>query len=616
MIPSHILVRRTYLLRLATIAITIGAGIGACSTIGAADPSTSKPRPPIAIHGLVEESKKLAEQAEKDDASCTQLYEQMKKSGPKPDAVGKLATAYKRLLRMGKRMMDLGEPAGAEFKARADHHRKEFEESFYAFGSRPEAPKFKNQAIVALQKTVAKRKKKADEIAKTAGSDLFAAEAMLDQGLDELELYAGILEATERGPFGEYLEVESRLRPMARLRREESVNIAATAYCAQVTGDLDAFVQEIQSAAVAIQKNSTTWRGQPVDSMVFLETMFREGFVLQSRLQKGIGYQHLIVQRRENDYGESSSGPPRGLDPVWATRLNGLKTELGKAAVVAIENDAKGVAPDAAPSRFALYATTLGKVAHRAGTDEWTTMFDNAIANASQRVSGAPKIAAYQQATNELLRWKERCTSKKEAVLIGKTPSLALTVGEGAKQTETEPGYIMTTVGGKPYPQFLNASFVALPLLGKRLGADPMVIARHVIHMDTEDPIWVSRWDNYIYARLPKKFLQSQSVRGLQKGLLVDDKHPALSVRASNAIFTAERGDGLTVAGTISEVFAEGAVTRIATLPDIAAPFVGLEHPVAMPREPATMTASLRAALKPKWYRHRYFIATVSSDSE
>jgi len=86
---------------------------------------------------------------------------------------------------------------------------------------------------------------------------------------------------------------------------------------------------------------------------------------------------------------------------------------------------------------------------------------------------------------------------------------------------------------------------------------------------------------------------------------MIDESKPPLSVRAASAIYTAERGENLTVGGIVGEVFAEGTIARIALMKDSAAPFTGLDNPVSLFEQPVRQ-ASLRATVAPKWYRHRY----------
>lgn len=584
----------------------VTAGTTGSVPLRAEDPSIGKPTLMIPIHGLMEESKAIYEQAIKDDETCTKLYAQIKKMGNNAatagKAVGQLAMLHKRLKRHSERLMDLGESAGAELLARYAIHRAAFEDCFNNYTGLPNVLPVKNKAIALLQKNIPKRKAKAKEAAETAANDPLAAEVILDKGLDEFEEVAGILGPTERGPFAEYNEVEANLRQATKNARETAVNQEIAKQSATVSGEISNYVQAIQKAIATTKSGSLTYADKTMDCLEFADQMFREGFVHQAHLQRVIALQYLV--RAPGGY---FNGPPPALDPQWNERLHKLRIDIGSAAIKLIETDSQQMPPDKALARLSQYAKVFGRYAHRTEADEWTKVFDDAIVAAAKKVGAGPKVQSYQKATSDLLAWRERFAAKQEVVLTGKTPTLATVIADSTKKDLKDPGYILSLPGGKPSPQFYNATYELLPLMATKLPKNAPAIVKNVVHMDTDKPVWVSRWDNYIYARLPATFLKTEPAKALERALLVDQSHAPLSVRAASAIHTAEMGEGLVVGATVQDVFVEGAITRLVALPDIAAPFVGINYPVVFPRDQVPMTASLRASVSPKWYRHRYF---------
>ena len=171
-----------------------------------------------------------------------------------------------------------------------------------------------------------------------------------------------------------------------------------------------------------------------------------------------------------------------------------------------------------------------------------------------------------------------------------------------SNRTQSTPGYV---ANGQPIPFFYNTTIEALPALGKNLGKDPFAIVENVVRFDGDATVRVSKMDNFIYARLPNDFYNPSFATKLKTELMIDESKPPLSVRAASAIYTAERGENLTVGGIVSDVSAEGTISRIALMKESAAPFTGLDTPVSLSEQPARQ-ASLRATLTPKWVRHRY----------
>lgn len=588
--------------------ICIGVFWAPC--VRAEDPSIAKPNIMIPLHGLMEDAKPIYEQAIKDDEACTKLYAQIKKMGNNAatagKAVGQLAMLHKRLKRNAERLVDFGESAGAELLARYAVHRAAFEDCFNNYTGLPNVQPVKSKAIALLQKNIQKRKQKASDAAEAAANDPIAAEVILDKGLDEFEEVAGILAPTERGPFAEYNDVEANLRPMAKAARETAVNQEITRQSATVSNEINTYVQDVQKAIATTKMGTLTYADKSMDCLEFADQMFREGFAHQAHLQRVIALQYLV-----RSPGTYFNGPPPALDPQWNERLHKLRIDIGSAAMKLIEADSQQMPPDKALTRLSQYAKVFGRYAHRTEADEWTKVLDEAIVAAAKKLGAGSKVQSYQKATSDLLAWRERFAAKQEVVLSGKTPTLAAVIAESTKKDLKDPGYIQSLPGGKPSPQFYNATYELLPLMGSKLPKNTPAIVKNVVHMDTDKPVWVSRWDNYIYARLPTSLVKIEPAKALERALLVDETHAPLSVRAASAIHTAEMGEGLVVGATIQEVFVEGAITRLVSLPDIAAPFVGINYPVVFPRDQVPMTASLRASVSPKWYRHRYFVVTA-----
>ena len=103
----------------------------------------------------------------------------------------------------------------------------------------------------------------------------------------------------------------------------------------------------------------------------------------------------------------------------------------------------------------------------------------------------------------------------------------------------------------------------------------------------------------------------------LKKALLVDDKHLPLSFAAADAVSSAEMHDYVSVGGAISKVSLEAAVTRFATLPDVAyilVPIGGLPM-IDESNAPLGQTC-WRLDVLPTWAQHTHFVVDIPLERE
>ena len=600
--------------RIKTFAFTICGVACLCGNSDSADPSTTDPTPPIAIHGFMEEAKKIFADAVKDDEACTKLYQQMKKGGPKADSVGKQSMHVKRLLRLSERLNDLGEPASAEFRMRFAIHEKERVEAFHAFASTPPAQQMRVKAIASLQKNLPKRLKKIEEVFSKAKQNPIEAQEILDAAYDEYESVAGILSAPERMPFSEMIEATGRMSQIASAHRRQLVHEAITAASSAMVKELDQFLTKCTATIGALQAGNVNWDGKSLTGPEFVNEMMRTGFATQARLQRIIALQHINRKPSNNDLSlESNSGNENanGIDPSWSAQLNRLKAGLGEAAVQIIDRDTLGLNANDLILRLGDYVNILGKYSHRVANDDWNNAFDAAILKAAKRVPEAEKtVRSYHEVTNEFLKWKERFASKQEFMLSENAKPLGRVIERATPRTDFIPGYFRIVPNSISYPLFFSSTMEALPLLGKNLGKDATAVVGSVVRLDSDSPVWLSRMDNFIYAKLASDFYKPDYASKLRSELMIDDSKPPLSVRAASAVYTAERGDNLTVGGIITEVFAEGSLMRMISMKENAAPFSGIDVPVSLSIDQPTNQVSLRAAVSPKWFRHRYFVVS------
>jgi len=568
----------------------------------AADPTVKDPKPPIPIHGFMEESQKLFDEASKSDEACSALYQQLKKGTVKPDLVAKLSMNVSRLKRFANRLVDLGEPAGVEFMMRHDFHELERAEAFNALMGMPKVQPILEKAALALRKGVAKRTKKAEEALNLATTDAIAAQHLLDPAYDEYESIAGALPTGRRDPFMELPTAFGRIDGPASIQRRRLVDQAIDTSTASFLQELEAYLASCKNGTTLLQDGTIAREEKSFTGPEFADEIMRNGFIMQARMQKINAIQHFHSRN-------INTGGRNNISTDCEAQLTNLRENMLKATIQLFEKDAQNAPVNQLVGKIGTYAIVLGKYVHRVDDDQWIKAIDDAFVKAAARDKDTERLVRnYQECTSNVLKWKERFANKQETLLIGKYNSLAQVVGAATQRTDTQPGYVWSvSPSTKPYPLFYNPTHVALPLLGEKLGSDAPAIVREVVRLDLESPVWISRWDNYVYGRFPNDFYKNDQASKLKLDLMISDTKPPLSVRASSAVYTAERGDGLTVGGLVGDVTAEGALMRIVTTKDTGAPFTGITRPVAFQTDRAVDQVSLRANVSPKWYRHRYF---------
>jgi hypothetical protein len=340
-----------------------------------------------------------------------------------------------------------------------------------------------------------------------------------------------------------------------------------------------------------------------LDAPELTDAVFQEGMVMIAKLQRTIALQYLLEK-------QSAQGPPVSLHPQWGQRLDAIKSELIVTAIRILEMDTTASNTSPSLQRLAAHIAVIGKYAHRDRTDTWAKSFDEAVMKCGQRLGLDTKIKAYQDSTNDSLAWRERFANKREIALANGIASLKEVITKASLTGPTTPGYLIAEQGGCPHPQFYNATYLTMPTIAKKFEKSLPAVVKNVVQLDMESPVWVSRWDNYIYANLPKDLIKPEFADPIRTAMWVDETHGPLSVRAASAIQSAERGDGLTVGGLVDDLAVEAALTRAITIPENASPFIGIDVPTPFPRSLGTplATVSMRATVSPVWIRHRYFV--------
>lgn len=227
------------------------------------------------------------------------------------------------------------------------------------------------------------------------------------------------------------------------------------------------------------------------------------------------------------------------------------------------------------------------------------------------------RIAAYDRATSEVLRWRREYAAQQAKRLTESHPasSTLLTV-KGPVQPSDRPNYLTTrqgeTITAPPSfaaPADWMTRDAASRLLGKPVSETSLVrlnpsIAVGVVPVQTGH-----------YANVPVPLSSEAEVADLRRSLVVDDQHGPLTVRAADAVSAAELHDYLAVAGPIQEVHLESLVTRFAGLPDVAYPLAPLGAVPPIDSQVAPLQQTLwRLDLKPQWAAHKYFTTRQPAD--
>ena len=280
-----------------------------------------------------------------------------------------------------------------------------------------------------------------------------------------------------------------------------------------------------------------------------------------------------------------------------------------------VRADAERLDRDQAEPRYAEYLEVLAPQVSRVADGRLEQVLEPALKELVDRSPTlSEQVAAYDAATRELLRWRERVATEAAAARTADFPASGSLLTDAFTSSDDYQGLLAAAE-----PDLSEAALLA--------GA-PEILAPAVerliergIRLDRVvglpgGRLAVSRYRQRHYATLPRPDVTA-AVEQLRRELFVSATTPPLTLAAHSALVSGEQGDFQAVGGVIQAVFLEGVIPRFATLPAGALPMIPLGPLPAESPAPDRMLPQvmLRLQVQPTWAAHRYFFLELADEA-
>lgn len=502
--------------------------------------------------------------------------------------------------RAAERLKLLGETAGVDLRHRVHHQRGRLGKFLVAYYAAPEYQKALQQAVKASDKQKAARTKQIQKIRQRIDQQKWDdAERELYQLIDDFEQLAPIMgpnlaEFVRR----EYRQVKEQIETEMKVRR----SAAAAEYLAErvktEAGGLPALAATIDGWSRELkQKGSVdvdgTQRTGP-QLVTLAAEMWEEQ---QARTVHQISLQWLYNE----NFGSSEALAPSTATRQTTTDAWGSQ-QVRDALVRLLEADAaRANDPQIAPLHAA-YVSALAPVVNRVSEGD-AALFAEALQKLANRsLSVAADVDAYRQATDDLLRWRERVSAAHARSAMQRASAAPELFRKAAtKQVET-PGFYQ--------PRSNDAAAISSRVPAVVTAMSDQVLQAPVYVEDVwslgEGRPLIAGYQPDCYATATALETAAQQ-QMLAADLQVGPQAPPQSLRAAMAMEAARSGRYRRVGGTTSRFTVESLTTRLITIPTKPGVLFALGDLSPLNRAAVKGNVILRYDLQSQWAQNRYF---------
>ncbi len=585
----------------------------------AANPSNKDFDAGFAVHGK-ELAGELAKRAqalyEESNAATIKFGEAVKNNKVtrlswKP--LGENEVRLDQLRRLAEQLDILGETAGVDYRMRADALFRTTSDIIDAFRGNPVTARQMDKVRVALKKQEPARAREIEKLTKMAREGKWeATEAALYKYLDQLGVATACLSNPEKiqiyTPFG---EVRGAVDQAMRQARTSQAKNLITARRQAEAPDFAGVLQDIRAAAESLASAGTaTVDGVAMsgpESVTVFGTRWAEAQVKTIRCRT---LDWLLANSMEMYDGTQETPGTSNI----VTEFGQFNRAMQEGLANLIDADAQRVSGADAVSLYVDYLRAFAPLVRRSANQGLAP----AIAPALQRLAGkAPQfpaeVAAYAQATDDLLRWRARVARNRAVAHADRYPAIDRLMFDATTSREDYVGLYpvqRSTVNAATLlasaPEVMARPLEELP--GKQAHA------LDIVRLGGNGPVAIARYRLRSYVNVPAPLDLAAETDALKFDLMVSESLPPLSLLAAVAVDSAERGDLAAVGGTIANQYLESLATRFAALPTAASVLTPLG---AVPPEQAgtgyRSQVLMRFDLEPTWAQHDFFFANLAS---
>lgn len=522
-------------------------------------------------------------------------------------ALGTATANISSLDRVADRLIIFGEPCGVDLKLRVKHFRKRLTPSVIAI---KKAPNF-NKMLPAVAKQLTAESSKGQRQLKKLGDwykqgKVDLAEKGLYSIIEEMDPYSVWLDGSARSaaynPFSAALRAVDEA--MRKQRQEEAANVLDDLREQQLP-DYEAFNTAAKTAIESVRSTGqASWNQQTLDGPDLVKALGQAWRELHNQ----------TAQCRAVDWARNQkqgTAPPSELDKLIEAHNQFNRTAANLIAEVVAADTARANA-DIAVQLYPRYLAALSSLAMATG-DELGFMKTvqpavHALAEKSPALAG--KVEAYQQATDEVLRWRRRVAEAQLRRQASSLKPLEVVFAEAAKSDDMQNRLLPKNTVSSEEAQLLEAAPVVVRDMSPKLIGQQALVTDVTPHADQDRS--QSRYFLRQYANLPRVEFPEKKLDALRDDLLLGSNQPPLSLEAALAVSSVQAGDAQAAGVEIEGVHLDSLIVHFLSLPASATCL-----PVGpLPSEPARMNPVDQVLMwfdaKPLWACNAYLFAELA----
>jgi hypothetical protein len=547
-----------------------------------------------------------------------------------PKALGDGYVAVLQLRRLAQQLQYLGEPAGVDYFQRSEALKGHFLRITQTVGGWPEGAAFLVKARAYIAKTAPDRANTLKKLVELARKNQWKeAESTMLSSIEKLRGITVFLTTEEQRqihePFSEVVDAIERQMAMIRLRESEVILNARKKALAPAFDELLERCDEVARALASGPQVDI--EGQKLDGPAAFAALLTQWQKTHVQVQKY--YAVSLAQSGHHEAGAilatmpmgpgGPNGPAAG-DPIVGRYLTTFPTQIAKALAGVIDVQTKRASEAELEGLYTAHVQAAALIGMRAAQ----TPAAAAIHDALQRMAAKSpalkaNVDAYDMATTEILRWRNRVAETQARVKMASYPAVE-TKFRPAFQSNEAQNYLGLFWFRDPefeVPRLIqSAPDILLPRVGEFVGTKATVFEMRGVGAGKNI---VSELQHRTYATM--KGIRSEvapAIAALKADLFVTDEAPPLTLPAAAAIASAEVGDWDACGGSIHGLHLEGFITRLGTLPEPAWSLIPLGtvplHQSSTHGQSGFLPqAVVRFDVTPDWVQHRFFCVDATA---
>ncbi len=480
------------------------------------------------------------------------------------------------------------EPAVVDWRFRAAFYHRALLDVRSRYYATPQAGKDRERAIKTLANGQAARGKAyMKTLQLLQNGEVKQAENSIEKIQSEILSISGVLHDTDKEPFYTPMNkvVSEVAGPMSNFRNREAKEAEE-----EERNKLDQLINQLEESLT---------NGSGVEG---LQTILKQWQSMhRQRLRV---YAFASTSASHGGEGDLATGPaaPTNLP-------DDLTAKIKSGIVDYVKREAGNVNRDSLKRESALQSlqaiqNVLAELTLRADDAAWADALQKSLNELAKSYQLNSDVYNYQQATNDLLRWRRRTAEEWAAAqnepLVHSIATAELTTKDNFVGMYEQNRQATLPVIMKALPDLVP--LVVEKLVGKR------VKSSRVMPLDgAEKAQWYTQADEGFYFVFSSNPVSKVVLPILRKDLLVEANQAPLSLAAAAALLSAEVGASEQAGGKLTSFTLEGYVTRMTNIPEGQGSLVPLGSLGPEPRGDAKRYLMLQCLLEPTWIQHKYY---------